>query len=285
MEPAVAAWQTLWASWAWEPSILGGVAGLAAAYAYSTRAYWRRPLSRATALRGLAFLAGLLTLIAALVSPLDVLADRYLFSAHMAQHLLLLLVAPPLLLLGLPPPLARALIRPPLLAAIERRLGQPAVALVLFTGAMLVWHVPRFYEAALANERLHAAEHLTLLGTAVLFWWPVVQPGAASAALGHVGAILYLFVASAPGTLLGAVLTFASTPLYPTYTAADDPLGLHPLTRGAWGLLPGVDQQLGGLLMWVPGGLVYLLGIGVVFLRLFADAAAGEPLPASERSP
>ncbi|HLI27996.1 MAG TPA: cytochrome c oxidase assembly protein [Chloroflexota bacterium] len=282
MEPTVSAGQRLWASWNWEPSIIGGLLALATAYIGGTRTGWRRPGARAVALRGLAFLAGLLTLVVALLSPLDTLADRYLFSAHMAQHLLLLLVAPPLLLLGLPAPLARGLIRHPLLGPIERGLGHPAVALALYTSAMLGWHVPRFYEAALASAQLHAVEHLTLLTTAVLFWWPVIQPGAASAALDPLGALLYLLVASAPGTLLGAVLTFAAAPLYPTYAAADDPLGLHPLTRGAWGLTPLVDQQLGGLLMWVPGGLGYLLAGGLVFRRLFVAAAEPEPLPVAE---
>ena len=145
MEPAVAAWQRLWASWSWEPSVVGVLVALAAAYAYGTRASWRRPLGREAVLRGLAFLAGLLTLLVALVSPLDLLADRYLFSAHMAQHLLLLLAAPPLLLLGLPAPLARALARHPLVGRTERTLGHPLVALALYTCVMLVWHVPRLY--------------------------------------------------------------------------------------------------------------------------------------------
>ncbi|MBX5489666.1 MAG: cytochrome c oxidase assembly protein [Chloroflexi bacterium] len=284
MEPVVGAWQRLGTSWSWEPSVLGGLLTLAAAYAYGARASWRQSPARAPRWRALAFLGGLLALFLALVSPLDVLADRYLFSAHMVQHLLLLLVAPPLLLLGLPLPLARALVRHPLLGAIERWLGQPVVALGLYSGVMLVWHVPAFYEAALVHERLHAAEHLTLLGTALLFWWPVVQPTVATAVLGHLSAMLYLFVASTPGTLLGAVFTFASAPIYPTYAAVDDPLGLQPLTRGAWGLTPLVDQQLGGLLMWVPGGLVYLLAIGLIFQRLFKDGDEPELVPTSERS-
>ncbi len=284
MEPAVVAWQQLLTSWTWEPSILGGLVGLLAAYAYGTRASWRRPLSSEVVLRGLAFLAGLLALFVALVSPLDALADHYLFSAHMTQHLFLMLAVPPLLLAGLPVSLARALTRTPLLGAIEQRLSHPLLALAVYSGVMLVWHVPRFYEAALAHEALHITQHLTLLAAAAMFWWPVVQPRVASSELGHLGAMIYLFVASGPGTLLGAVLTFASSPLYPIYAAADDPLELHPLTRDAWGLTPLVDQQLGGLLMWVPGGLVYLLGIGLVFGRLFADAVEREAEPAAERS-
>jgi putative membrane protein len=166
----------------------------------------------------------------------------------MVQHLLLQLAAPPLLLLGLPVPLARALVRHPLLAAIERGLGQPAVALVLYSGVMLVWHVPQFYEAALANERLHAAEHLTLLGTAVLFWWPVVGAAPLGSPLSYPARLLYTFLAGIPNSVLGAGIALSQSLLYPHYAER--------------ALLAGVDAQsdqvLAGLIMWIPGDLLFL---------------------------
>ena len=255
-----------------------GLAALGLAYGRSVRPARRPAGASLTVADGAAFAAGLLALFLALVSPLDLLADHYLFSAHMVQHLLLTLVAPPLLLLGAPTWLLRPLLRWRVLAWAERSLGHPLVALGLFTVALAAWHVPRLYEWALATQLAHVAMHLSLLATATLFWWPVVHADVATHGLSYPGRMAYLFAACVPSTALGAVLTFAAAPFYPTYSAAADPLGLglFALTRGAWGLTPLADQQLGGLLMWVPGGLVYLLGIGITLMRWLAAAPDDE---------
>jgi putative membrane protein len=254
-------------AWSWEPSVLAGTGLLLAAYAVES---WRTaPRERPTRLHTAAFFGALAALGLALLSPLDVLADRYLFSAHMLQHLLLVMAVPPLMLIGVPTRWLHGIRESPLAVA-ERALGQPLVALAAFTLCLAVWHVPELYEAALANERLHVLEHLTFLATASMFWWPVVQPRVASAQLGYLGRMVYLFVAAVPSSALGALLTLAPTPLYPTYAVATDQgdaLQLRALLRGSWGLTPLADQQLGGLLMWVPGGLVYLLAIWIISLR------------------
>src|SRR5262249_49545470 len=148
------------------------------------------------------------------------------------------LVAPALLLLGAPDGLLAPLLRVPVIAALERRLAHPLVALALYTVVLAVWHVPTLYEWALASPPAHVAEHLCYLAVPTLYWWPVVHPRLASARLGSLACIGYLFAACVPGTVIGAVLAFAPAPLYPTYAGANDPLGLFPLTRGAWGLTP-----------------------------------------------
>jgi putative membrane protein len=211
------------------------------------------------ATRAAAFGAGLLALFSALVSPLHALGSA-LFSAHMAQHVVLMLMAAPLLALGAPlqpslwalPVRWRRLVgrgaRALGLRRAWRTLARPLAAWILHAAAVWVWHAPRLYEAALRNEALHAAQHASFLGTAILFWWVLVRPGRRRRASAGIG-LAYVFTTMLHGGALGALLTFSSEPWYPAYAA----------TTAAWGLEPLQDQQLGGLLMWVPAGLVYLL--------------------------
>ena len=190
-------------------------------------------------------------------SPLDTLGDTYLFSAHMIQHLLLLLIVPPLLILGIPAWLAERWLALPRIGRAERALRQPAVAWLLGVGAMYLWHIPALYNATLAHVGIHIVEHLCFLASGVIFWWPVCAP-LPTARYAPLAAMLYLFTAAVAGSALGIILTFTSPGLYPAYLSPADARGFLPLIRGGWGLTPAVDQQLGGLIMWVPGGLVYL---------------------------
>jgi putative membrane protein len=225
--------------WDWDPSVVVGCAALGIGYLAMVR---KRGLGRAPY-----FLAGVLLLLLDLVSPIDTLADGYLFSAHIIQHFVLALVIPPLLLLGTPAWFFLAMFN-----KIERLLGRPPVSWVLGVGVMLGWHIPALFNAALANESLHIVQHLSFLVTGVIFWWPILSP-VESHRLPALAASAYLFSACACCSLLGAFLTFTPVGLYPAY--------LHPPTPNLWGLDPKSDQQLGGMLMWVPGCFVYLAGI------------------------
>lgn len=249
----------LWSAWSWEPALLTGLALCIGTYGYGVSALWQR----AGFGRGLrrwqvaAFGVGWITLWIALVSPLDALGS-VLFSAHMLQHLLLILAAPPLLILGAPHiALIWALPRPARrwLAQAWRRtawrtvwqtLSQPVLVWGLAGGTFWLWHVPSLYQAALQNEGIHALEHITFLGTAVLFWWTLLHPGRR---LSQGAGILFVFTTMLQNGLLGALLTFASYPWYPAYANR----------VAAWGLTPLEDQQLAGLIMWIPAGVVYLL--------------------------
>jgi cytochrome c oxidase assembly factor CtaG len=225
-----------------------------------------------------AYAAGLLTLVVALVSPLDALGSA-LLSAHMAQHLLLIAVAAPLLVLGQPPlallwglaeprrrQLGRWWRRVPVLRSAWAVLSLPLVAWLLHTAALWVWHAPPLYQAALEAPMLHGAEHLSFLGTGLLFWWTVLAPGPAGAARSDQGRTRYglgalsIFALTLQSGLLGALMTFAPSPWYPAYAGRTAP----------WGLAPLEDQQLAGLLMWVPGGMIYAavaLGLLAVWIR------------------
>lgn len=265
--------ELLLTTWHWHPSVLIGCAALAAAYAILLRGRWtpRAPV----------FGAGVLVLLLALVSPLHTLGERYLFSAHMAQHLLLLLIVPPLLLLGLPPAALARVLRRPTPRRIERVLGWPPLAWGIGLGAMSLWHLPALYNAALGHAPLHIVEHVCFVGSAVIFWWPVLAPPA-EARLHPLAAVGYLFAAMLASGVLGIILTFAAPGLYPAYLRPPDAPDLLALLRTRWGLTPPADQQLGGLLMWVPGSLVYLVAIIAALARWYGtpdeDRVAPTPL-------
>ncbi len=244
-------------AWNWEPSVLLGVALLIAAYLAAIGPYRSRFPSSAKVKRAqiVSFLVGAFILLFALVSPLDEIGDRYLFSVHMTQHLLLTLVAPPLLLIGAPGWLLRPLLRDPVIRRAARFFTLPLVAFALFNIDFIVWHLPPLYEATLHSNVLHIFEHLLFIGTAFLNWWPILSPLPELPRLPAPAQILYLFAQALPATLLGAFIVFAPVPLYPTYAAAPNLFGIDPMS----------DQQFSGLIMWMPGGMVYLLALSIVF--------------------
>jgi len=255
--------ELLWTAWDWEPSVVAGCVVLSLAYGAACR-----PRSVPACV---SFLSGVFLLLLALVSPIDTLGDRYLFSAHVTQHFLLALIVPPLWLLGLPRPFAEAWLRRPSLRRTEHTLSQPLLAWSLGVGAMLLWHVPALFNAALASDALHILQHLSFLITGTIFWWPILGP-LEERRLPAFTAIAYLFSACVCCSLLGALLTFMPPGAYPAYLNPDDPNGILRLVRGGWGLDPKTDQQLGGLLMWVPGCLVYLSGILATAARWYGAA-------------
>lgn len=259
----------MWSAWSWEPEILLGLALAAWGYARGVSALWQRAgFGRGIHYwRAFAFAAGLLALFVALISPLNDLSAT-LVSAHMVQHLVLVLIAGPLVVVGapllpllwaLPKPMRRALGRwwkqAALLRAVWHTLSQPLVVWPLHTAALWVWHLPGLYQAALKSEILHTVEHGCFFGTALLFW-RTVFPGGKSERMSYGAGVFYVFATGMQSGLLGALLTFAPTPWYPAYAAR----------VAAWGFTPLEDQQLAGLIMWVPGGLVYLHVAALLFL-------------------
>jgi putative membrane protein len=239
----------------------------------SASASWPRP-TRWRGREPALFLGGLIVLLVALNGPLHDLSDYYLFSAHMVQHLLLTLMVPPLLLAGTPGWMADALVGPVLrrrrsVGALAHALTRPVAALGLYAVALVGWHLPAPYEAALEHHAWHVAEHLVLLATAVVAWWPVLSPSALLPGLHYGPQILYLFAFGIPMTVVAAMITGAEQTLYPFYAAAPRLFGLTALD----------DQRLGGLIMWVPASLIPLLAFTVVFFRW----AAAELDDAEER--
>jgi len=262
-------WQFLISGWDWEPSVIVGCALLLLFYAAALRFRfsWRAGC----------FVSALVLLFLALVSPLDTLADTYLFSAHMVQHILLILIVPPLLLVGIPQEVMRKMLERSMFAKIERLLSSPTLAWTAGVGTMWLWHWPPLYNAALANAPLHIAEHLLFLISAVVFWWPVIAP-VENLRLAPLWAAVYVFAACTAHTILAILITFAPLGIYPAYLQPADAYNILPLLRGQWGLTPAADQQWGGLLMWVPACTVYLAFILASLARWYRNPEeAGAP--------
>ncbi len=249
-------WLTAWNR---TPSVYIGVALLIIAYLYAVGPLRRKYHLADSVKRSqiILFVAGMLVIFLALVSPLDDLGDEYLFSAHMVQHLLITLVAPPLLLLGTPGWLLQPLLRKRTLLIIGKVLTHPFVAFFLFNLNFWLWHAPPFYDATLSNDNLHIFEHLLFMITATLYWWPVLSPVEELPRLALGGQILYLFLSGMPSVALGAGLTFIQ-PLYAPYIQ-------QPIR--AWGLTAATDQQLGGLIMWVPVNIIFIIVVSFLFIR------------------
>jgi cytochrome c oxidase assembly factor CtaG len=245
--------------------LASSLAGLIAVYCMGALRVWRtagygrgiRPFE------AMAFGTGWLTLAIALSPPLDEWSELSL-SAHMVQHELLMVVAAPLIALGAP---VVALLwavpvrlRQPLVDAVHgrglrgawRTITSPPSAFLLYGIALWAWHLPALYDAALEHETVHAIQHLCFFGTATLFWWGLAHGRHGRA--GYGAAVIYLFATAAHGGVLGALLTVSPRVWYAPYV-------VHHWA----GLTPLEDQQLAGLLMWVPGGIAFVVGALVLF--------------------
>jgi putative membrane protein len=249
-----------WTAGSIHPEVVLGSGLAAAGWAWAWHARGARPHPGQAA----RFVGGLLALLLALNGPLHDLSDWYLFSAHMVQHLVLTLIVPPLLLTGLPgwmldAVLGRALARP-LAAAVLRAATRPLPAFAAYAVALVAWHLPGPYDAALRAHGWHVVEHLVLLAAATLGWWPIVSPSRLLPALPYAAQLLYLFVFGMPMTVVAAMITGAERVLYPFYETAPRVFDLTPLA----------DQRLGGVIMWVPSGLIPLAAFTVVFFRWVA---------------
>ncbi len=216
------------------------------------------------------FVTGLAVMFVALQGPIHELSDRYLFSVHMVQHLLITLAVPPLLLAGTPDWMLRPLLRPAPVARAARLLTRPVAAFVLYNALFTAWHVPPLYDLVMRNHDVHIAMHLSILAAAVILWWPVVTPVPELNHLPYGGQILYFFLLALPMMVLSSLISLSDHVLYPFYASAPRIFGITPLE----------DQQIGGLIMWVPGTAVLWVGITVAFFKWSArQDGAGEPPP------
>ena len=223
------------------------------------------------------FATGVITAYIALQSPIDRGGDEFLFSIHMLQHLLLMMVAPPLVLLGLvgatPLPSDR-------FAGLRRvwwALTRPWVALLLFNVVMLVWHIPALYDTTLTTEPIHIVEHISFIAVGVLFWWPIVDPvrGPRTKLVSPLEKIAVLVVSGIPPTVLGLIFALSPVAFYDFYVHAPR----------LWGISPVSDQQYGGVLMLGLGNIIYFVAITIVFVRLLGDSARDEEVAAQRLAP
>ncbi len=276
-------------AWRFDPLPLAGVAVATVAFLWAVRRVERRHRSNPhPRWRTAAFLAGMATIVVALTSPIEAYEGQ-LFSVHMVQHMLLMLVAAPLILLGAPvtltlrvaPPGVRRTLLTILHSRVVAVLTFPLLTWLLFAAVNWGWHFSTLYDQALEYEPLHYLQHATFMVAALLFWWPVVGADPGRWRLPYPVRLFYLFLAMPQNSFLGVALMSAPAVLFPHYLTT-----LRP-----WGPTPIADQNLGGILMWVFGDLVFLTAMACVVAawvrhedrrtarldaRLDAEAAARE---------
>jgi len=234
--------------------------------------------------RLVSYCVGIVVVFVALLSPIDVLAS-HLFTLHMVQHLLLVMIAPPLMLLanplpvslwGLPRPVRKSssllLGRKATFRYLLELISSPGVTWMAFIIIFLGWHEPLAYDLALKSEFAHDIEHITFFVGGILFWWQVIPAGPwIRTRLGPLASVGYLLAAVGPNMLAGAAIAFSNSPIYVYYTRVPRTFGLSVMD----------DQRIGGLLMWIPGSMMLVMAalviIGVEFQRASAKDQAGRP--------
>lgn len=249
-----------WTRWELHPSILIGCGLLLLGYAALVGPLRRRyrlgpPVSDGKVLYWLSAIA---IMFLSLNGPIHDLSDNFLFSAHMIQHMLLMLIMPPLLLLGLPEWALSPVLRYRPVLVTGRVLTNPVVAFLIYNVIFAGWHFPQFYNWALEEHNVHIVQHLMFMAAAVIMWWPVVNPSPELRQVNTPMRLLYLFALGIPLSVVSAIITLADRVLYPFYDAAP---------RVFPSLSAMDDQQLGGAIMWVPGALIFWGAITILFLR------------------
>jgi putative membrane protein len=239
------------------------VPGALAAVAILTVAYVRRWLAvKAPIARLVSFLAGMALVLIALVSPVDRLAEQ-LFFMHMTQHLLLIDLAPILVLLGL----TKVILRPTTrrLMRLEKAVGplaHPVFAIGLYVVVMWIWHIPALYDAALEHPAVHVLEHVVFSIAGGLYWWHLLSPIRARKRLGGMGPVMYMVSTKILVGLLGVGLAFAPSAIYDFYERQP----------GYWGLSPGTDQAIGGLIMATEQSIVMGVALAYLFVRALEES-------------
>lgn len=290
---------------AWNSNPLPSLGLFLAAYLYlNGLSRWDRPSHPVNRWQRISFFGGLIVIFLALQSPIDTLAEHH-FSIHQAQHLLLRMIGPLLVLGGAPlTPLLRGLPLWALQGAVRPVVGSrwghkyydlftnPVLTTIVFLAMLYFWQVPRPHNLAVSNDVVHALMHSSMLLSGFLFWWLVVDPKPHRSRLHYGLRVLYLGLIVIPNTVLGASITFNGGLIYQAYYDHHQPLGLSPYVGLIYqafddhqplGLSPLIDQQLGGLLLWVVGDMMSILAAGIVMAMWWQQEEAKEKLDAASR--
>ena len=248
---------SIWLRWSTDPVALIGIPLIGILYARGLQSLKETSRSHHFG-RITAFYLGLISLFLALVSPIDYLSGQ-LFLVHMIQHMILIFFSVPAIQIGAPlVPILRGIprtLRKQALSPIATSLSirfilklffKPLISWPLFIGSLALWHFPFAFEAALENDVIHFLEHLFFLAGAYVWWWNIIDPYPLKSNLSKLAKVPYIFITIVPGFVLGSFLTFAPTPWYSTYSNTVPTYGISPLE----------DQQIGGLIMWIPGSFI-----------------------------
>ncbi|HVX41271.1 MAG TPA: cytochrome c oxidase assembly protein [Gemmatimonadaceae bacterium] len=245
------------------PSTVIGIIGLAVLYERGSKGWGRAARdgapqdARPSTLQHVWYYVALLVMFFSLNGWLHDLSDGFLFSAHMVQHIMITLVVPPIMIMATPGGMLRPALAIPGVAPVARFITKPVHAFAIFIVTFAGWHLPPLYNYALEHHPVHIVEHLMFMVSSVLMWWPVLSPMPELPRLSYPGQMLYLFLLSIPMSIVSVYITYADTLLYPFYATAPR----------VWGITPMNDQLIGGLIMWIPGGLFFYGIISVIFFR------------------
>ena len=281
----VAPGDNLWAAWNTTNPLPTLFLFLAAFLYVNGLGKWERPSHPLNAWHKISFFSGLLVIFLALQSPIDPLAEHYFFI-HQIQHLMLRMLGPLLVLLGAPlTPMLRGLplwllqggVRTVVRSARVRRgyyyLTNPVVAVMVFLSVLYFWQVPLLHDAAVRNDYVHEVMHGTMLFSGFLFWWLVIDPKPHRSRLHYGLRVLYLGLIVLPNTLLGAGITFSRGLLYASYAEVEQPFVLDAI----------IDQQLGGLFLWVIGDMMSIIAAGIVMVMWYQREQEQDRLEAARR--
>ena len=246
-------------AWHVHPDVWLLFGSIVAAYLIAGRRHARRTGEVTTARAQRLFVSGVAVLWLGAGWPLHDLAERYLYSVHMTQHLLFTLVAAPLLIAGMPAWMLRTLLSPRPVRKVFRLMTRPLVALVTFNTVLLLTHWPAVVEASVGSEPIHLSLHVLIVSSALVMWWPVMSPLPELASLSAPGQMLYLFLQSLAPTIPASFLTFGRSPLYTVYATFPRIWGMDALT----------DQLIAGLVMKLAGGLLLWGVIAAIFFRWY----------------
>ena len=262
-----------WTRFTIHPSTVIGIMVLGALYAWRAQQGARTGHATRRSQRATFFVA-LATMFFALNGWIHDLSDYYLFSAHMLQHLLLALVVAPLLIAGTPGWMVQPSLRVRALGAVVRWLTQPLRAFAIFNVVFAAWHLPLLYNLAMAHHGVHIVQHLMFLAASVVMWWPILSDVPEVPRLSYPLQLLYVFLMSIAMSIVSIYIVYADTTLYPAYASAPR----------LWGISPMQDQLIGGLIMWIPGGLYFLGVLSVIFFLWQREDAARDARDAPPES-
>jgi putative membrane protein len=263
--------QVGWTEWTIHPSTVIGLTALGWLYFWRAAQRERKqamPIAvwGPTKAQRSAFVAGLLLLFLILNGPLHDLSDYYLFSGHMVQHLIMELLVPPLLIWGTPGWMLRPALGWPVVGTLARAVTRAPMAFAIFNIVLSAWHIPALYNTALLHHEIHILQHLSFLVASVLMWWPFLSPMPELPRLSYPGQMLYCFLMTLPMSVVAVYIVYADTVLYTLYASSPR----------LWGISPKMDQMIGGLIMWIPGGLFFYGIMSVVFFKWQREGRGGD---------
>ena len=254
---------SIWLHWHPHLEVVLGLILVQCAYLYGIGPYRRRQTDspEINPRQAVMFTLGTFVIFVSLTSPLHILSDHYLFSAHMLQHVLITLICPPLLIVGTPGWLASKLFQNRWSISVFRRIFHPLGAVVIFNIIFSMWHLPILYNLSVSYHWVHILEHSLFISASIVMWWPICSQVQSIPKLPYPIQMLYFFVMSLAQIIVFGIITFAREPIYQHYIDAPR----------IWNISPLVDQQLGGIIMKVGSGFLFLFLIIIAFFKWFDE--------------